>query len=198
MRNRYTLMRHGESLANRKGLIISAPHNALHGYGLTARGADQVINTAVKSRANSDTLIVSSDYLRARETAEIVHSVLACETQIVLEERLRERNFGDWELKDHRHYENVWCNDLSRPEQSTNNVETVYETLSRAQSLIDDLEQRYHDESILLVSHGDVLQILLAHYHHLNPRFHRSLSSIGNAELRSLAKLELAVKPSAA
>lgn len=198
MQNQYTLMRHGESLANRKGLIVSAPENALHDYGLTAKGADQVISAALKSRIHSDTLIVSSDYRRAFETAEIVHSVVACKHDIVTDERIRERFFGDWELADHRHYEDVWQNDLNAPNKSDHNVESVMDTLARAQNLIDSLEAEHSNRSILLVSHGDVLQILLAHYHRLNPRFHRSLSAIGNAEVRSLAKLELANKTTAA
>ncbi|GHA17072.1 fructose 1,6-bisphosphatase [Arenicella chitinivorans] len=198
MQNQYTLMRHGESLANRKGLIVSAPENALNDYGLTSKGADQVISAALKSRIHSDTLIVSSDYRRAIETAEIVHSVVACKHDIVRDERIRERFFGDWELEDHRHYEDVWQNDLASPTSTDNNVEPVLDTLARAQSLIESLEADYTNRSILLVSHGDVLQILLAHYHRLNPRFHRSLSAIGNAEVRSLAKLELANKSTAA
>lgn len=198
MKNRYILMRHGESLANRKGLIVSKAENALAAYGLTARGADQVIKTALQSRIDNNTLIVSSDYLRAKETADIVHSVVSCNQSIITDERLRERDFGKWELHDHRHYEDVWKYDLSHPEKTTNEVETVSQTLARTRSLIQRLESEFNNQSVLLVSHGDVLQILLAHYHNLNPRFHRSLAAIGNAEIRSMAKLELAVKTSAA
>lgn len=36
--NRYHLLRHGESIANRRGLIASRPENALESYGLTPRG----------------------------------------------------------------------------------------------------------------------------------------------------------------
>lgn len=190
-KNRYYLMRHGESLANRRGLIISHPEHALNNYGLTTLGAEQVMTAALNTRLNQDTIIVSSDYLRARETAEIMHSVLSCKSEITFNTNLRERDFGDWELSDHSNYEKVWFHDLNSSAQPSNKVESVTQTLNRGLSVIDSLETEYQDRSILLVSHGDVLQILLAHHHQMNPRFHRSLRSLANADIRSLAKLEL-------
>jgi len=191
-------MRHGESLANRNGLIVSAPENALQDYGLTNVGAEQVMRAALNTRLDRTTLIVSSDYKRAVETANIMASVIDCENDTILDERLRERRFGDWELQDHANYEVVWKTDLTSPEKSINGVETVKNTLTRSLSLITDFEKRHNDRNILLVSHGDVLQILLAHHHNINPRFHRSLAGIGNADIRSLSKLELASKNPAA
>lgn len=196
--NRYYLMRHGESLANRRGLIVSHPDNALNNYGLTPRGAEQVMNASLKTRLGSDTIIVSSDFLRAKETAEIVASVLSCSNPPQYDERLRERNFGNWELTEHINYEMVWQDDVNHPSKTNNKVESVGDVLKRSLSVLKSLDQRYQGQRILLVGHGDVLQILLAHYHNINPRFHRSLSSIANADLRSLAKLELAIKSPAA
>lgn len=196
--NRYYLMRHGESHANKNELIVSQAANALNGYGLTAKGADQVMQAALNTRLNRSTVVVSSDYKRAAETAQIIHSIIDCERPIRYSELLRERGFGEWELSDHANYETVWQNDLTKPDTVIDGVETVAETLQRSLTLIQQLENQYSNESILLVGHGDVLQILLAHYHTINPRFHRSLSGISNAEIRSLAKLDLNHKQPAA
>jgi len=196
--NHYYLMRHGESLANRRGLIVSAPENAINGYGLTTKGADQVTQSALNTRLDRETIIISSDYKRARETAEIMQSVVDCHAEIVLDQRLRERGFGRWELEDDCNYGLVWQNDLTTPNTSINEVETVEETLSRSTSLIKHLEEQYLERNILLVSHGDVLQILLAHHHGINPRFHRSLTAMGNTHIRSLSKLTIGVKSPAA
>jgi len=192
--NRYYLMRHGESLANRRGLIVSDPINALTNYGLTPLGAEQVTQVALQTRLGRDTLVICSDFKRARETAEIIHSVVDLECDIEFEMRLRERFFGNWELKDHSNYEHIWYRDLTQPNQQQGGVETVQDVLKRVSSVIHDLEKRYDGETILLVGHGDVLQILLAQHHGINSRFHRSLNSIGNADIRSLAVLELSNK----
>ena len=66
--NRFFLMRHGESVANKRGIITSNEDNALNNFGLTNRGAEQVMNAALNTRLDQETIIVSSDYLRARET----------------------------------------------------------------------------------------------------------------------------------
>lgn len=196
--NRYFLLRHGESVANKRGLIVSHAAHALSDFGLTSRGAEQVLDSAIKTRLNQSTLIISSDYLRARESADIFHSVIGCHSNIVYDKRLRERNFGKWELQDHTNYESIWEADLVAPETPGDQVESVYSVLSRVQSLISDVEQEHEKRSVLLVGHGDVLQILLAHHHNINARFHRSVSHIANADIRSLSKLDLAIKTSAA
>lgn len=190
-------MRHGESLANRQGIIVSTPENALSRYGLTARGVEQTVQAALGTRLDRNTIIVSSDYKRAIETAEIVKSVIDVKTSISIDVNLRERNFGNYELQDHKRYDEVWQNDIAYPSNSMSGVETVDQTLERSLKVILALEALYIDSTILLVSHGDLLQMLFAHYHHINARFHRSISSINNAEIRSLAKLEIASKSSA-
>jgi len=197
-KNHYYLMRHGESHANKNGLIISQPENALYDYGLTAKGADQVMKAALNTRLNRKTIIVSSDYKRALETAEIMHSVIDSQQEIIISKHLRERDFGNFELSSHDNYQQVWQHDLGKPDDSTNNVESVVNTLARSHQLLDELDEKFSDEQILLVGHGDVLQILLTHHHNINPRFHRSLSSIANADIRSLSKLDLNVKQPAA
>jgi len=196
--NRYFLMRHGESLANRRGIIVSKPENALNGFGLTPRGAEQVMQAALNTRLDRDTLVVSSDFKRAFETAEIMHSILSVsDTQVQIDTKLRERDFGDLELQDHGQYNDVWQHDLCHPNKRFKAVETVEQTLSRGLNVITKLEHDYTGRNILLVGHGDVLQILSAFHHDINPRFHRSLATFENACLRSLSKLDLATKSSA-
>jgi len=122
LNNRYYLMRHGESLANKRGLIVSEVSNAIDDFGLTINGTQQVLNAALQARLTLDTLVISSDFKRCRETAEIMHSVLACEQDILISTGLRERVFGDFELQDIDNYEQVWQHDLDQPEQEYRSV----------------------------------------------------------------------------
>lgn len=186
MKNRFFIMRHGESIANRKGLIVSEAENAIDEFGLTSLGAEQVMKSALKTRLDEHTKIVSSDYLRARETAEILHGIVCASNEIVFDKRLRERQFGEWELQDHSHYDQVWENDLRSPNRRINGVESVSSVLNRGLSVINDLDTAYSGETILLVGHGDVLQILLTFQHGMEPCFHRTISPLRNAEIRSV------------
>ena len=192
--NRYYLMRHGESFAKRNGLIVSSEQNALSDFGLTSRGSEQVMQAALATRLSRETIIVTSDYRRALETAEIMKSVIDTVADITIDANLRERGFGEYELQDHAFYEDVWRHDIANPGKSQNGVESVENTLDRGLKVISRLEQYYIGKTILLVGHGDVLQILRAHYRNINPRFHRSLSALANAQIRCLNKLEVASK----
>ncbi len=182
-------MRHGESVANKNGIITSHEDNALNDFGLTNHGAEQVMHTALQTRLNQDALIVSSDYLRAKESAKIMQDIICASLEIRYDKRLRERNFGDLELQNSALYEKVWRQDEVSSNVQLNKVETVNHVLSRVLPLVDELNQTVSNQDVLLVGHGDVLQILLAYYQGLDPKFHRTIAPLKNAELRSLPLL---------
>lgn len=190
MKNRYFMMRHGESVANRKGLIACRPSSALNSYGLTARGAEQVMAAAVNTRLDEHTVIVSSDYLRARESAEIVHGILCSDYPLQLEPELRERDFGELELSEDSNYEHVWQQDMSDPSKRVYNAELVGDVLQRSLKVLQQLDDLYQNQNILLVGHGDVLQILLSYSQNIDTRFHRTITPLKNAEIRSLSAQE--------
>ena len=195
LNNRYYLMRHGESLANKQGLIVSHPGNAIDNFGLTTNGANQVSQAALNTRLSNDTIIISSDYKRAVETAEIMHNVLGMKSPISYDCSLRERDFGNWELSSHENYEAIWQQDLENSKTTfKNNVESVQQVLERGIKTIQQLESEFKQQSILIVGHGDVLQILFAYYQNIDPRFHRSLNPINNADIRQLVKTQVKQK----
>ena len=185
LNNSFFLMRHGQSLANEIGLIVSRPENAIGRYGLTSVGKLQVRDAVTSSNLSNTVIIVSSDYARASETAEIAQQILRT-ADIEFETRLRERSFGDWELKNHSAYAHIWQHDSLNADEPKNNVEPVASVLSRTLDCIADLEMRFHARQILMVSHGDVLQIALAHFADLKAHCHRSLKPLQNAEIRPL------------
>ena len=159
MVNQYFLMRHGESLANLADLIISSPQSGCSGYGLSEEGRLQARRSAAQSGLASRTLIVASDFLRARETASIAAQVLGC-PEVVPESGLRERFFGDLEGTSATNYHSVWERDVVRPDDSSQGVETPQALVERLGRVIQRLEAEYSNECILLVSHGDPLRFL--------------------------------------
>ncbi len=65
-------------------------------------------------------------------------------------------------------------------------MEPTAAVLDRATGLVADLERRYVGRDILLVSHGDTLQILQAGFLRMDPAAHRRLPPLGIAEIRAL------------
>jgi broad specificity phosphatase PhoE len=184
--NRFRVMRHGQSRANEAGVIVSRIENDRRGdYGLTELGARQARAAVEACGLAADTVIWSSDFSRARQTAQIARACLGA-ARVTLTEALRERCFGDLEGTSSGNYPRVWDADEAGAVHPDHGVEPVTAVLDRATALIADLERRYSNRDILLVSHGDTLQILQAGFLRLAPSSHRGLPPLATAEIREL------------
>jgi broad specificity phosphatase PhoE len=189
--NSFSIMRHGQSKANVAGIIVSRIENDRRGdYGLSELGRQQALAAAQGCGLPAGTLIFSSDFSRARQTAETVREQLGA-AEVVLAEALRERCFGTWEGSSTDNYARVWAADETGAGQpgagqpgTGSGVEPASAVLDRATALIADLERRYCGRDILLVSHGDTLQILQAGFLRMDPSRHRSLPALATAEIR--------------
>ena len=152
------LVRHGQSEANVQQVVSCDPNVATEIHGLTEKGrvqareAGQRIKERIKENLWEKIQIISSDFKRARETAEIIAKVL--HTSVSFDILLRERNFGDLNGKEDSWYDSVYKED---EEGITSwNVESVESVAGRVTQFLAKL----HDHNIfVVVSHGDVLQI---------------------------------------
>jgi len=189
--NRFRVMRHGQSKANEAGVIVSRIETDREGdWGLSELGQRQALAAAERCGLPADTVICSSDFSRALQTAEIMRAHLGAPA-VTIAEALRERCFGDLEGTPAGNYARVWQadnGDAGHPED----VESAAAVLDRTTTLIADLEQRYSGCDILLVSHGDTLQILQAGFLRVDPAGHRRLPHLDTAEIRLL---ELGERP---
>lgn len=158
-RNRYLLMRHGHSQANQQGLIISSPERGIQAFGLSAIGEQQMAQLVTAWTWPIPTQVVHSDFLRTTQTAARV--TRAFKLEMTADKRLRERYFGDLDGQADEYYPDVWAWDADDAEHGHHGVESVSSVAARMRAVIEGLEQQYTGETILLVSHGDPLQILL-------------------------------------
>ena len=203
-RHSYYCLRHGQSQANVEGLISSDPTVACIAHGLSSLGWDQAAEAAESIASEAAALgvdgvaIVSSDLRRAWQTASAVRAgLLANGVQVfgILEERsLRERSFGTLSGQSDAHYEDVWVEDALSAAHERFECEAVLSVRERARHVVDRLDAvdgplppgRW---MVVLVAHGDVLQILQTAFAQVDPTQHRSLVHLPTATLR---KLEIA------
>jgi glucosyl-3-phosphoglycerate phosphatase len=190
--NNYNGMRHGQSKANVENVIVSCIDNDRRGdYGLTDLGRQQALMAAAGSALSGDTVICCSAFTRAAQTAQIVSTALGA-ADAVVSDALRERCFGEWEGLTCDNYATVWAADKASPDHSERHVESASAVLARVTAFIIALEQRYSGLDILLVSHGDTLQILQGGFLRMNPGQHRDLPPFEPAEIR---RLDLIAEP---
>jgi len=81
----------------------------------------------------------------------------------------------------------VWERDVDDDTHSFEGCESTAALAQRLTQLLDDLERRWRDKKIVLVSHGDPLQVLQTILLGLKCNQHRSLPHLENAELRKIS-----------
>ena len=187
LNNRYFAVRHGNSLANQQGIIVSHPQHGVSEYGLSETGQLQVIESVDRDRhLDAATLIVSSDFRRARETSEIIHRQLDSHSPLSFDQRLRERYFGEFELGPDTAYAGVWQDDEINANNQRRAVESPNQVMARVSELVSEYESRYSQATVLLVSHGDALQILQTAFAKQDASKHRRQRHLETAEIRPL------------
>jgi probable phosphoglycerate mutase len=186
LKNKYFLMRHGQSESNVMGILVTDPTNGINYYGLTELGKKQVEESILNNKLlDKDTIIYTSDFLRTKETAEIARKVLKAKP-VKLEKKLRERYFGIFEKASVSNYAKVWAEDSKNPDSKKYGVESANELLERMTSIIPGLEKKYSGKKILLVSHGDPCQLLNIGFLKMKASEHNHLKFIENADIREL------------
>ncbi|TYI49534.1 hypothetical protein E1A91_D12G041900v1 [Gossypium mustelinum] len=173
LRNRYWVLRHGKSIPNEKGLIVSSLENGIRlEYQLASEGVEQAELAGklfLKELKENDVPLENvrmcySPFARTRHTAEVVASTLNLPfegPQCKVMEDLRERYFGpSFELLSHDKYTEIWAMDEKDPFTRPEGGESVDDVASRLASAMATMESEYQGCTILVVSHGDPLQIL--------------------------------------
>ena len=137
------LIRHGETEGNARR-ILQQPETALSERGLVqadllaARLADEPIS-----------LILTSDFARARSTAEKLASATGAPLQI--EETLRERNFGDLRGRPYSEVGDIFAEDFAPP--GGESWERFYERADRSwERVVAALAAA--EENVAVVTHG--------------------------------------------
>ena len=101
--------------------------------------------------------IISSDLIRAKETAEIINVRTKC--PLIVDKRLREINYGILEgVERNKLPSNIW--DIFNNEPNKLNAEPMIRVYSRIKSFFDELEEQ---KNILIVTHGGALRMIM-HY----------------------------------
>ncbi len=186
-------------MANVAGLIVSAPFTGTTAYGLTAEGNNQVRMSLAQFSGVPPTRVISSDFLRARQTAALAARYFELPSP-ELNVGLRERFFGSWEGLADTGYTQVWVQDETETDCCIDDavkdagskeqgvVEPVKTVLQRGLDTLQALEARHSGEVLLLVSHGDLVQILQTAFVGLAASAHRRVPHHQTAEIRHLVR----------
>lgn len=169
------LIRHGETELNSKGVYYGWTDCRLNDRGLA-----QAEELAEILQHVSFDVVISSTLERAVETAVIVSGF--SRDGIILDERLREMNFGEWEgmhftdaQKKYRQESELWCSDWYKAAPPSG--ESLEDMFCRVKSCIDDITEQYRGKKILIVSHLGSMRIIPLILLRLSPDFYWSFTA---------------------
>ncbi len=149
--NRYTVMRHGESDSNVRGVVSYKPEDDIH---LTEKGRASVKTNASKLKDAGIDLIIASPVLRTKETAAIVAGVLGIpEADILIDPRIAEVNTGDFSGCAIETYRSYFTSTLEKFTKPSPNGENLEQMKTRIAEFLYDIDAKYKGKHILLVTH---------------------------------------------
>lgn len=160
-RNKYIMVRHGEAESNVKNITNCTLEQNY--YPLTAKGKKQVavaVKTMKKKKIKPD-LIFASPLLRTKETAESIASVFGISAEnIKLDPRLGEINFGTFAEQHPRKYHDYFNSRLEKFIKTPPDGENLTDLKKRMFAAISEIENRYKNKTVLIVSHEYSLWML--------------------------------------
>ena len=117
-------------------------------------------------------------------TAEIFAARIGC-GPVVLDPRLRERFFGELDGGKDDQYDNVWQKDRDSADHVEFGCESVNSVIARASELVTELDaEGGGGKVVILVAHGDVIQITQTAFKGMRGEEHRSLPHLDTAGYR--------------
>ncbi|CAN5680445.1 hypothetical protein BH11PAT2_BH11PAT2_07750 [soil metagenome] len=155
--NTYYAMRHGEAESNVQNLVSCSTDE----YPLTETGQAQATN-AGKSLANKGvTKIYCSPCLRTKQTAAAVAKELGIpESEIVIDTRLREIEFGDFNGNSFDSFMAFRTEHMHNFDTPLPNGESYQDAKNRMGAFLYEIESQLTDETVLIVTHGVGLDTL--------------------------------------
>ncbi|MGI6627713.1 MAG: histidine phosphatase family protein [Bacillota bacterium] len=158
----YYIVRHGETLANRSGILQGHLNVPLSGRG--KRQAELVGKALSEFKIHA---VYSSDLDRARETAAAIAKYHDC--KLIPERRLREVHCGGMQgrtMDESRRLFPEFFKALQKDPLYTarpGGGESYYDLCKRTTDALEDIAGSHPDSNVVIVTHGGVVRCLLAY-----------------------------------
>lgn len=152
--NKYFVMRHGQAENNTLNRLTGGPDNP---YGLTEFGKDQIRVASERLKDENIDVIITSPHKRTKETANEIASVLNfSKDKIIVDDRVREIDVGIMVGKPIEDYYKFYSEDRkSKYYKKPENGESLLDVKKRTGEFIYEIDKKYSNKNILIVSHDD-------------------------------------------
>jgi len=154
--NNYYLLRHGESLRQKKNIAVCFPEK-IH-CPLTKKGIEQIKISAKELNTKKIDVIFASDLLRTKETAQIVAKETG--SPLIFDKRLREFDVGIFNGKSPKLIHDYFRESLEmRFKKKVPKGESYSDVKKRIYDFLKEVDQKHANKNILIVSHEAILSL---------------------------------------
>ncbi len=150
--NEYFVIRHGEADSNVEEVVSDNKDNPHH---LTEKGKEQVTESLASLKNKKIDLIISSPFVRTKETAEMVADGLGIpKSEIIYDERIGEIQTGGFNLKSIHEFHSIFDESDDDMHTKKEGGETLQELKVRMGGFLYDIDEKYEGKKILIITHG--------------------------------------------
>lgn len=145
------VIRHGQTDWN-----VAGKCQGITDIELNSTGIEQAKQAREQIKKYKIDLIICSPLKRARKTAEIINQGINC--QIINDKRIIERNCGNIEGTTEEKWKEIVGDNIDvlndyNLNWNKQNIEPVQDVCKRVWNLLDEIQEKYNDKNILLVTH---------------------------------------------
>lgn len=158
MNNKYILMRHGETRYQEENILAIYSKEESSSISVTEKAKEKIRKVAKELKEKGIDIIYSSPYKRTKQTAEIIAKEIG--KDIIFDERLVDIRLGVLHGKHTDTYFEIYLkerNFFNKPEKG----ESWEEVQNRVIDFVKEIDKKYKDKKILIVSHGDPIWLLV-------------------------------------
>ena len=159
MLNQYYILRHGQNVYQAEKRDVMYPWPDKPPVKLSKEGKQKIKEAAEQLKSKKIDLIYSSDIYRAKQTSGIMAKELGIK-KINFDKRLRDINLGVYHGKTKKEFYNHFPDAIERFSHKPKRGETWNEVKKRMLDFLRDIDKKYKNKKILIVSHGDPLWLL--------------------------------------
>lgn len=164
LNNNYYLLRHGQTIYQKEGREMNYEPDSPQKLEITEEGKEMVRVSAEKLIDKKIDIIFASPYLRTKQSAEIVADILNFDKEkIIYEERLVDINLGEFMGKSMNESHAFYLGDKIAFDNKPKGGESWDDILDRVKLFLDEVNEKYKDKNILIISHADPIWLMLGY-----------------------------------
>jgi len=160
--NRYFVMRHGEGTHNIKD-ALNFSFESSHKYPLTEKGRKQVLESGKELKEKKIDFIFYSDFLRTKETAFLIAENIGLSVgNLTADKRLRELDASFFDEKKIQDYRSYFSEKKEEFYKNSPNGENLNDLKRRIGDFIYEIDKKYSNKNILIVSHAGPIWMIFS------------------------------------